>query len=268
MAHDKLHFQLPAKTKTWAQGLMVVGALAACVGWFFDKTEHHQYWWANLLICGFFFFAIALGALFFYCVQYAAEVAWTAQLKRVFEAMYSYIPYGFAVVVIVLLVGQFGGHHLYHWMDRETINPESPAYDKIIAGKMPFLSSWFFWLRVLIYGAIFIGYARAFRKLSILEDEAPSLDVHYKQFKKSAVFLVFFAVFSSTMSWDWLMSIDTHWFSTMYGWYIFSGMWVTCMIVATLLTLWLKEKGYLANVNDSHIHDLGKWIFADRKSVV
>lgn len=242
--------------------LMVIGVIAALSGWFFDKTEHHQYWWGILLICGFFFFAISLGAMFFYAIQYAAEVAWTAQLKRVFEAMFSYLPYGLLVIVLILLAGQMHLHHLYHWMDPDVIDPNSSSYDIIIAGKMPFLSSWFFWLRVMIYAAVFITFGVLFRKWSLLEDESPSVELHLKQHRRSALFLVFFAVFSSTIAWDWLMSIDTHWYSTMYGWYIFAGMWVTTMIFATLLVLWLKQHGYLNKVNDSHIHDLGKWVFA------
>jgi hypothetical protein len=263
MAHDnKMHFELPSKVKTTAYVLMVIGLVAAALGWFADKTDHHQYWWANLLINGFFFFAVALGALFFYALQYAAEVAWSAQLKRIFEAMYSYIPIGLGVIVLVLLMGQFHVHHLYHWMDSEVYNPESPAYDEIIAGKRPYLSAWFFWLRVAVYGAVFIYFARLFRKWSLQEDEVGGTEIHYRFYRKSAVFLVFFAVFSSTLAWDWLMSIDVHWFSTMYGWYVFSGMWVSTMIFATLLVIWLKGKGYLSTVNDSHIHDLGKWMFA------
>jgi hypothetical protein len=262
MAHDKLHFQIPSKTKTWSMIFMVIGVISAIGGWAFDKTDHHQYWWANLLICSFFFFAISLGAMFFYAVQYAAEVAWTAQLKRIFEAMFSYVPIGLLTVVIVLLAGQFHVHHIYHWMDHEVVDPNSPKFDALIANKMPYLSSWFFWLRVIIYAATFIIFGRLFRKWSLLEDESPSLDLHLKQHRRSALFLVFFAVFSSTLAWDWLMSIDTHWFSTMYGWYIFSGMWVTTMIFASLLLIWLKNLGYYNKVNDSHIHDMGKWVFA------
>jgi len=264
MAHDKLHFQLPSKTKTWATVLMVIGALAAIAGWFFDKTDHHQYWWANLLICTFFFFGISLGALFFYALQYAAEVAWSAMVKRIFEAMFSYVLIGFVTVVVVLLAGQFHIHHLYHWMDPSLYDVNSPNYDVIIANKRPFLDSfsWFFWLRVVMYGSIYITFAKLFRKWSLLEDEAPSLDLHYKQFRRSALFLVFFAFTSSILAWDWLMSIDTHWYSTMYGWYIFGGMWNTCMTFATLMVIWLKKHGYLAKVNDSHIHDMGKWVFA------
>jgi hypothetical protein len=262
MAHDKLQFEFPSKVKTWSMVFMGLGVVATALGWMADKTEHHQYWWANLLINGFFFFGISIGAMFFYAVQYAAEVAWTAVIKRIFEAIFSFAPIGIILLGVILLAGQMHVHHLWHWMDPAVNDPSSPAYDEIIAGKRPFLSPWFVWLRYAIYAAVFIGFGRAFRKWSILEDTAPSLDLHYKQYRRSAVFLVFFAVFSSTIAWDFLMSIDTHWYSTMYGWYIFSGIWVTCMIVAALMVIWLKGKGYLQQVNDSHIHDLGKWMFA------
>lgn len=262
MANDKLHFQLPAKTKTWTIALMAIGVLSAIVGWLFDKTDHHQYWWANLLICTFFFLGISLGTLFFYALQYAAEVAWSAVLKRVLEAISSYVFVGFILVVVILLAGQFHIHHLYHWMDPTLYDVNSPNYDILIANKRPFLSGWFFWLRVVMYGGIYLTFAYLFRKWSLMEDKKPDLDLHYKQFKRSALFLVLFAFTSSILAWDWLMTIDTHWFSTMYGWYIFSGMWNTSMTFATLLVIWLKKQGYLQQVNDSHIHDMGKWVFA------
>ncbi len=80
-------------------------------------------------------------------------------------------------------------------------------------------------------------------------------------YRRSAVFLVFFAVFSSTLAWDWIMSIDTHWFSTLFGWYTFSGMWVSMLIFATVCLLWLRSKGYFKEVNESHMHDMAKWVF-------
>lgn len=263
MGHDsKLQFEFPAKTKRWSMILMVVGVIAAALGWVADHTDHHQYWWANLLINGYFYFTVALGALFFYAIQYAAEVAWSAVLKRIFEAVFAFIPYGFAIILIVLLAGQFGLHHIYHWMDPDVYDMSKPEYDEIIANKRAFFAPWFYYLRIAAYGMTFIMFGKAFRKWSLQEDQIGGTDLHYKMYRKSAVFLVLFAVFSSTMSWDIMMSIDTHWFSTMYGWYLFSGMWVSAMIFVTLLTIWLKKLGYLSYVNDSHIHDLGKWMFA------
>jgi hypothetical protein len=74
--------------------------------------------------------------------------------------------------------------------------------------------------------------------------------------------MVLFAVTSSTSAWDWLMSIDVHWFSTLYGWYMFAGMWVSAIITIIMLVVWLKKLGYMEFVTESTVHDLGKWMFA------
>jgi hypothetical protein len=71
-----------------------------------------------------------------------------------------------------------------------------------------------------------------------------------------------FGYLSSVMSWHWIMSIDTHWFSTLFGWFVFSGIWVSATIFILLLVFWLKSQGYLEFINESHIHDMGKWMFA------
>lgn len=297
-------FTFPKKAKIWTYVLMAIGLVGLI--WAFatasgghevaeaaaEGAEHGGHGhdaahghdgtrvWSNILINSFFFTAIALGAIFFYALQYAAEVAWSAQLKRVFEAMFQFLYPGLGLIVIVLLVGHvFHGHHIWHWMSESVdalyLNAsggytnditeralDNPEYDAIIAAKMGYFAGWFYWLRTIVYIVVFVVFAQLFRKWSKKEDEIGGVNLHKKVYKRSALFLVFFAVFSSTLAWDWLMSIDTHWFSTMYGWYVFSGMWVTCMIFATILTLYLKKQDYLPNVNQSHIHDLGKWMFA------
>jgi hypothetical protein len=176
--------------------------------------------------------------------------------------MYAYLPVGAVILVLIFLGATMHWNHLYHWMDPETIDPASPKYDSIIAKKSAYLNPTFFWARTLVYLTVFLVFSAWFRKKSLEEDRVGGTTIHYLVYRRSALFLVFFAVFSSTLSWDWIMSIDTHWFSTLFGWYVFSGMWVGAMIFATLLTLWLKGKGYLPHVNKSHIHDLGKWMFA------
>jgi hypothetical protein len=278
---NKLKFEFGGKVKTWSLALTIIGLALGAVGFATDHSDHQQYSWSILLICAFFFFAISVGALFFYTLQYAAEVAWSSQIKRVFEAMYGNIFVFILIIGGVLLAGQLDVHHLWHWMDSSVYAPyvvestgelthdgtlagavANPDYDKIIADKYAYLNPYFFWGRYIAYFLVFVGFARYFRRMSLKEDEVGGLDIHYTTYRRSAVFLVFFAVFSSMISWDWLMSIDVHWFSTMYGWYIFSGMWVTTMIFATLLIVYLKNKGYFPKLNNSHIHDLGKWVFA------
>ena len=257
-----MEFVFSKKAKTISYVMMAIGVIALLVGGITDHSEHHGRFWSNILIDSFFFLAIGLGAIFFYALQYATETGWSALVKRVFEGIFSTIPVFIGILLLVLLVGSFHGHHLYHWMDPEVHNPESEHFDAIIANKSAYLNLPFFWLRALIYSGVFIFFARKFRQKSLLEDQVGGTEIHTWLYKRSALFLVFFAVFSSTLAWDWIMSIDTHWFSTLFGWYVFSGMWCSAMITAVILVRYLKLKGYLEFVNDNHIHDLGKWTFA------
>lgn len=195
-------------------------------------------------------------------LQYATEAAWSVMVKRIFEGITQFMPYGVAVVFLVHLAGTFHVHHIFHWMDPEVHNVESVHYDALIANKSAYLNVPFFWIRSLVYIGTFMFFMITFRRRSLLEDKNPELSTHFKNYRRAALFLIFFAVFSSTISWDWVMSIDTHWFSTLFGWYVFSGMWCTAMIVGVVLVLYLKAKGYLPQVNNSHIQDLGKWMFA------
>jgi hypothetical protein len=166
-------------------------------------------------------------------------------------------------VGIIILLGVFitlsltHGGHIYIWMD-----PEVVEHDAIIANKSAYLNIPFFLIRTVVYLGVYWLFYMGFRKRSLLEDQIGGTEIHFKNYRRGALFLVFFAVFSSTSAWDWIMSIDVHWFSTLFGWYVFAGMWCSAMVVLVLLTLQLKKHGYLPKVNDSHIHDLGKWTFA------
>ncbi|MCF8328869.1 MAG: quinol:cytochrome C oxidoreductase [Crocinitomicaceae bacterium] len=212
----------------------------------------------NGLINGFFFFALGLGALFFLALNYATESGWYASVKRVIEAVAGFLPYGMGLLgLFLLIITLFDGAHIYIWMDSEVVK-----HDEIIQGKTAYLNVWFFWIRTLIYFTTYFLFLRGFKRRSLEEDERGGTDLHFKNYKKGATFLVFFAVFSSTSAWDWLMSIDVHWFSTLYGWYTFAGMWCSSMVVLVITTMYLKKLGYLPKVNESHIHDLGKWTFA------
>lgn len=260
-----MEYTFSGRPKVLSYVLMAVGAVALVTGFFMYDHEHDPHntrWWANLLVNGFFFFAIALGALFFYALQYAAEVGWSSQVKRLFEGMYAYLPVGALVLIVVFLGATFHWNHLYHWMDHSLYEEGGDNYDLILANKSAYLNPVFFWVRTIVYLGVFLLFARWFRKKSLEEDQVGGTHIHKLMYKRGALFLVFFAVFSSTLAWDWLMSIDSHWYSTLYGWYVFSGMWVGAMIFATILALWLKSQGLLTKVNDSHIHDLGKWMFA------
>ena len=255
-----MEFTITKKAKNVTMLLIAVGLLLTIIGVVMGMKDDHflTRLLSNGLINGFFFFALGLGALFFLSLQYATETGWYASVKRVIEAVAGYLPYGIGLFGLVLLIiTLMDGAHIYIWMDPETV-----ASDEIIKDKSAYLNIPFFWIRTLVYFACYIIFLRGFRKRSLEEDKIGGTELHFKNYKKGALFLVFFAVFSSTSAWDWLMSIDVHWFSTLFGWYTFAGMWCSTMVVLVLLTLYLKKLGYLPKVNDSHIHDLGKWTFA------
>lgn len=260
-----MEFTFSKRARTLSLGLMAVGTLAALIGIMGDETAHHQRTWASLLVNGFFFFGISLGILFFYALQNATETAWSVLLRRVYEGMMAWLPIGAGIILAIVVLGWLHVHHVWHWMDPAVTTEGTPEYDRIVADKWAFLNPAFHILRTVVYLATFVIAARWFRKKSLEMDKLTGeslVKTHLLTYRRGALFLVFFAVFSSTLSWDWLMSIDVHWFSTLYGWYVFSGMWVSAMIVAVILTLYLKGKGYLPQVNSSHIHDMSKWMFA------
>ena len=217
--------------------------------------------WSALYVASFFFFMIALGALAFYAIQYAAQAGWSPILFRVMEGITGYLPVASVFILILLLASAFHLNHIFHWMDPELVNPESPHYDKIIDGKSGYLNVPFFIIRALVFLLGWNAYRWVSRKNSIADDTAEDQSFFKKNFKLSAGFLVFFIVTESIMSWDWIMSFDPHWFSTLFGWYVFAGMMVCAITVIALITIYLKSKGYLEEVNDSHIHDLAKFMF-------
>ena len=264
-------FTIPNKVKRWSMIFMIIGGLALIMGiasLFMGGDEHAHHhavarFWSNILINGFFFFGIAACATFFMAVNYAAESGWWVVIKRILEAIGSFMPYGAVVLFIVLLAGAAPMHHLYHWMDPAVSDPDSPLFDEIIAGKTAYLNVPFMIIRQLLIMGGWIWMWKRFRTRSLEEDLGFDRSRHFKNVKESAIFLIAFGYPISTfVPWDWIMSIDTHWFSTLFGWYVFSGLWLSAMIVAILMVVWLKSLGRLQEVNDSHIHDLGKWMFA------
>ena len=212
--------------------------------------------WAALYVAAFFFFMISLGVLAFYAIQRAAQAGWSPALYRVMEGITGYLLPGALIVFVILALSGFHMNHLFIWMD-----PEVVAHDKLIASKTGFLNVPFFLARALFYIAGWSTYRYFSRKFSLAQDQAKDISNHKKNFRISAGFLVFYIVTESMMSWDWIMSIDPHWFSTLFGWYVFSSMFVTGITVIALVTIYLKYKGHLEFVNASHIHNLGLFMF-------
>lgn len=224
-----------------------------------DEHVFHQLQnkpWAALYVGAFFFFMISLGALAFYAIQRAAQAGWSPLLFRVMEGITSYIVPGGIIVFVILVLSVMHMNHLFVWMDAEVV-----AEDALLQGKAGYLNPTFFLIRAAIFLAGWIGYREYSRRLSLAQDDSDD-DSNFKMnFRISAAFLVFYLISESIMSWDWIMSVDPHWFSTLFGWYVFASMFVSGITVIAMVTIYLKSKGHLEQVNDSHIHDLAKFMF-------
>ncbi|MBC8109933.1 MAG: quinol:cytochrome C oxidoreductase [Verrucomicrobia bacterium] len=212
-----------------------------------------------------YFTGIAIIGIFFVSVQYAAQAGWSSSIKRIPEAFGYFLPFAGGVMLLTFLAMILvnGGHDsIFHWTHEGVTDKASPEYDAIIAGKAAYLNVPFFLIRMVAYFGLWYFTFLQIRKFSLQEDLEKNVKFYEKQTFWSVVFIVIFAVTSSTSAWDWALSIDTHWFSTMYGWYTFASWHVAGLATITLVVVLLKEAGYLQMVNSSHLHDLGKFMFA------
>jgi hypothetical protein len=227
----------------------------------YDHDKHvfnqlHNKPWAAIYVPALFFMMISLGVLAFYAIQRAAQAGWSIVLYRIMEGITSYLLPGCIFVIIILVFSALKFNHLFIWMD-----PEVVAHDEIIRNKVGYLNTPFFFARAIVYITGWVLYRNITRRLSLEQDNNNDISIHKKLFRFSAGFLVFFLISESMMSWDWIMSIDPHWFSTLFGWYVFAGMFVSGITTIALITIYLKSQNYLSFVNNSHIHDLGKFMF-------
>lgn len=229
-------------------------------GWF--KRLKIDLWINNVYFTG-----LALIGVFFFAIQYAAQAGWSTFLLRIPLSMASWLPIAFILMLVTFLAF---GHDIFHWTHSNLYEVGGAHYDKLIDGKSGFFFfpleggsfPLFFVLRMVVFFGVWYWLFRKMKSLALAEDELGGDSYWFKLRKFSAIFLVFFAVSSSVSAWDWVMSIDTHWFSTMFGWYVFASWWVSGLALITLITVLLKEAGYLSQVTANHLHDLGKFIFA------
>lgn len=221
-----------------------------------DAHEQHQIAnrpWAAFYVPLFFFFMIALGIFVFYATQVASSAGWSVVLYRLMQGLSgAIIPIG-AILFIFLLLSALGMNHLFPWMHAKG--------DAIIEGKRFWLNipGWIIRSFVFIFG--FIAFRHFIIKKSVEQDGAHDFKAHEQGFKYTIFFIAFFMLTESAFAWDWIMSLDPHWFSTLFAWYIFASGIVSAITVLLLAVYYLKSIGYLEFVNKSHIHDIAKFMF-------
>ncbi len=253
-------FVMSARLKMWSFIMTGLGMLGIIISFFtYHDEEGTKHVWATLLTVAVFFQGIVMANAFFQAATYVAYGGWQTALRRVPEAIGMMLPVTglllFLILSVPLLI--YGYHPIYEWT-HHAVAEEDP----IISGKTAYLNLPFFFIRFFFFVGILTFFTHMMRKNSLREDEDHDLKYYKSNLKWASLFLVFFAVYILVTAWDWLMSIDAHWYSTMYGWYTFASNWVNGIAVLTLVILYLKRKKYLTPVNNSHLHDLGKMMFA------
>jgi hypothetical protein len=260
----KTQFVFENKTKTLLIGGMVLGAVCLVLT-FFNDDAYHTRFWTNWLHNSVYFTGIAFMSMFFLSAQITAFAGWNTVVRRVWEAMSQFMWVG-VILMGLIVVGVWGHlHHLYHWnsTDINLTDPEAPHYDRILAGKKGFLNPVWFTVGTVGFLLIWYYWAKNLRQASVDQDTMETAEFKYyrKQRKWAASFLPLGGFLSTVFFWQAMMSIDSHWYSTMFAWYAMVSTWLGALSMTVMLIIYLKSLGYLEYVTQNHLHDVGKFLF-------
>jgi hypothetical protein len=267
-------FIVPKRYNTISIALMLLGIIAIIAlyisthgggGTAEEKQVTDARFWASLLQNSVYFLLVVNASMFFICATTLAWGGWQMAFRRVPEAISAVVPVIGVIAIAILLSIAFGSNHtIFHWTDTEHVK-----HDAILNFKKGFLNKGFFAVVTVVTIGLWSLLGYKMRKLSRSLDEKPLATK--EEAKKyvwnntiwAALFMIVFALtVMSSIPWLWLMSIDAHWYSTMYSWYTFASTFVAGMALICLFVVYLKNSGYLELTNEEHLHDIGKFMFA------
>ncbi len=224
-----------------------------------DEHAHEQFYF-SYLVSFMFGLSLVLGGMFFVLVQHLSRAGWSVVVRRVAENFMSAAPL-MALLFIPVIMG-FGTLY-HHWVHTVGLTEGEAGYDAVIAGKSGYLNSTFFFIRAFLYFAIWIGIAVWFRRMSLKQDQNGDTSLTLKMARVGAPCMFLFALSLTFAAIDWMMSLDPHWFSTIFGVYYFAGSFMAFNALLALTMMWLQRKGQLTDaVTTEHYHDVGKLMFA------
>jgi hypothetical protein len=228
--------------------LIAVGAVAVIVGFITDPART----WSNVLLNNMYFLTISIGAMLFYSIQYITGSTWSAMIQRIPLSLGAFIP----PAMILMLLLYFGLSQVYEWAI-----PGITETDKLIAHKSPFLNVPFYLVRIVIYFALWIPLVLILRQYAVQEDvEGGTLP--YKKSKYYAKVFIFVAsLFFSMAAIDWVMTLDAHWYSTLFGFRSMVTSIYFAVAVIILVLFFLKQQGYFPGLNMAHRNDLARYLF-------
>ena len=242
--------ELPSALLKTGIALFAVGVIVIILGYFIDPTRSAF----NNIILLMFLTSIGVGSLFLVAIEYLGGAVWSTPFRRVIEIFAATI----LILPIIAIPVYLNLHDLFHWTHTEDV-----INDKILKGKVPYLNIPFFTIRVIFFFAVWALFYYLITKNSKKQDTSKDQDLTTKNIRLSAIFMPFFAITITFASIDWMMSLEPHWFSTIFGVYYFSGTILAALAIGTFAIIHLNEKGYLvAGLKKDHYYSLGALLFA------
>ncbi len=252
-----LHMENTYKPKKSTKVLLSVLILLALIALAYGFATDPARTWNNILVNNMFFISLSMGALLFYSLQFITNSGWSAMFQRIPLAMGVFLLPG----ALLMLVLYFGLPDIYEWAV-----PGITETDKLIAHKEPFLNVPFYMIRIVVYFSMWIGLFLVLRRHALREDRTETPVAYHKSRYYAKVF-IFVAAFSfSLASMDWIMTVDAHWYSTLFGFRAAVMSIYYAVAVIILIILFLRRKGFFPHMNEAHRHDLARYLF--RFSVV
>ncbi len=228
--------------------LIAAGLAAFIAGFVADPVRA----WANFLLNNVYFVSLAVGAVLFLALQRVTQSGWSAGFIRVPEAIGMYLP----VAAVLFIVMIFGVHSLYHWSHTDAM-----AHDPVLQHKQPYLNLPFWAGRMVVFFVLWILLATMLRRLSLKEDEQGGLGIFRKAEHTAKIFIFVILITFSFAGFDWVMSIDPHWYSALFALKNFVSAFYHAAAIITFIVLLLNQFGYFGFLNKSHLHDFSSYIF-------
>ncbi|PWN07344.1 hypothetical protein [Rhodohalobacter mucosus] len=246
---DSVQFPAQMDVAKTFYGIGIVGLIASSFGFFLNSKQFFYSYLTSFT----FFTSIALASLILVMIHHVTKSSWGTVMRRIPESFLANIGI-WSVFMIPILLGMTS---LYKWTSTEYV-----MNDPIMVGKIPYLNEPFFVIRQFIYFGIWGFLGHKLHKISVEMDRTNDWGLTVLLRKFSAPGILIFAITVAFASFDWLMSLDAHWFSTMFGVYFFAMSFQALFPVIILMVLWMQKKGILNNtIGQAHIYDLGAWLF-------
>ncbi|MCZ7587022.1 MAG: hypothetical protein M5R36_28790 [Deltaproteobacteria bacterium] len=230
----------------------IVGGLGLAASAGLGVGQPKQFFF-SYLVAFMFGLSFAIGGLFFVLIQFASRAAWSVVVRRVAENAAAAVP----VFAVLFLPIAFGAHDLFHWSHAEAV-----AHDALLAGKSGYLNLPFFFIRAFFYFALWTFLSQWYLRRSLEQDRTGDKTITRRLQNASGPSIVVTALTMNFAAFDWLMSLDPHWYSTMFGVYYFAGCLIAIFAFLAIVTILMRRSGLLENiVTREHDHDLGKLLF-------